>query len=124
MNVPTQITENFDTATKTFVDANERVLDTVVSVNRRIVDTAVQVADRAPKMDLPMADKLLTPAETGARYIDFVERAVSVNRDFTAKVVAQLPTGVATQPKPKAKATTAKTTTSKATTSKATTSKK
>jgi hypothetical protein len=118
MNVPTQITENFDTASKTFVDANDRVLDTVVSVNRRIVDTAVQVADRAPKMDLPMADKLLTPAETGARYIDFVERAVSVNRDFTAKVVAQLPTSVATKPKAKAKA---KATTAKA---KATSAKK
>jgi hypothetical protein len=102
MNVPTQITENFDNATKTFVDANERVLDTVVSVNRRIVDTAVEIADRAPKMDLPMADKLPTPAESGARYIDFVERAVSINRDFTAKVVAQLPTGVATTAKTKA----------------------
>ncbi len=106
MNVPTQITENFDAATKTFVDANERVLDTVVSVNRRLVDTAVRVnkniTDRAPKMDLPMADKFPTPAETGARYIDFVERAVSVNRDFTAKVVAQLPTGVAATAKTKA----------------------
>lgn len=102
MDITTQITENLDTATKTFVDANERMLDTVVTVNRRIVDTAVEVADRAPKLDLPMADKLPTPAETGARYIDFVERAVSVNRDFTAKVVAQLPTGVAATAKTKA----------------------
>lgn len=106
MNVPTQITENFDTVTKTFVDANERVLDTVVSVNRRIVDTAVRmnqnIADRASNIELPMADKLPTAAETGARYIDFVERAVSINRDFTAKVVAQLPTGVATSAKTKA----------------------
>ena len=101
MNFPTQITENFDTATKTIVDVNELMLDTVVSVNRRIVDTAVEVADRAPKMELPMTDKFPTPAETGARYIDFVERAVSVNRDFTAKVVAQLPTGVATTAKTK-----------------------
>lgn len=102
MDITTQITENLDTATKTFVDASERMLDTVVTVNRRIVDTAVEVADRAPKLDLPMADKLPTPAETGARYIDFVERAVSVNRDFTAKVVAQLPTGVAASAKTKA----------------------
>ena len=102
MNVPTQITENFDAASKTFVDANERVLDSFVSVNRRIVDTAVQVADRASKIELPLADKLPTPAETGARYIDFVERAVAVNRDFTAKVVAQLPTGVAATAKTKA----------------------
>lgn len=102
MNVPTQITDNIDTASKTFVDANTRVLDTVVSVNRRIVDTAVEIAERAPKVELPMADKLPTPAETGARYIDFVERAVSVNRDFTAKVVAQLPTGTAAPAKAKA----------------------
>lgn len=102
MDITNQITENIDSATKTFVDANERMLDTVVSVNRRIVDTAVEIADRAPKVELPMADKLPTPAETGARYIDFVERAVSVNRDFTAKVVAQLPTGVATTAKTKA----------------------
>ncbi len=106
MDITTQITDNIDAATKTFVDANERILDTVVSVNRRIVDTAVRVnkniADRAPKMELPLADKLPTPAETGARYIDFVERAASVNRDFTAKVVAQLPTGVAATAKTKA----------------------
>ncbi|MGB3737545.1 MAG: hypothetical protein WA964_21505 [Ilumatobacter sp.] len=102
MNITDTITENFDIATKTFVDANERVLDTVVSVNRRIVDTAVEIADRAPKVDLPMADKLPTPAESGARYIDFVERAVSVNRDFTSKVIAQLPTGVAATAKTKA----------------------
>lgn len=106
MNVPTQITENFDTATKTFVDTNERVLDTVVSVNRRIVDTAVRmnqnIADRASKIELPMSDKLPTAAETGARYIDVVERAVSINRDVTARVVAQLPTGVAASAKTKA----------------------
>ncbi len=102
MNIPTQITENIDTAAKTYVDVTERVLDTVVSVNRRIVDTAVEVADRAPKVDLAIVEKLPTPAETGARYIDFVERAVSANRDFTAKVVAQLPTGVAATAKTKA----------------------
>ena len=48
-----------------------------------------------PNVDLPLADKLLTPAEAGARYIDFVEQAVSVNRDFTKRVVGMLPTGVA-----------------------------
>ena len=106
MDITTQITDNIDTATKTFVDANERVLDTVVDVNRRIVDTAVRVneslVERAPKLEVPMADKLPTAAESGARYIEFVERAVSFNRDFTAKVVAQLPTGVAATAKTKA----------------------
>ena len=106
MNVPTQITDNLDAAAKNFVDANERMLDTVVSVNRRMVDTAVRVnrtiADRTPKLDLPLSEKLPTPAATGARYIDFVERAASANRDFTAKVVAQLPTGVAATAKTQA----------------------
>ncbi len=102
MNVQNKITENIDTAAKTFVDANERVLETVMTLNRRMVDTAVSAADRAPKAKLPMADKFPTPAETGARYIDFVEKAVEANRDFTAKVVAQLPTGVAATAKTKA----------------------
>ena len=105
MNVPTQITENIDAATKSFVDANERLLDTVVTVNRRVVDTVVKVADRASEVELPLADRLPTiptPAEAGDRYLDFVERAVSVNRDFTARVVGQLPTGVAASAKTKA----------------------
>ena len=101
MNFPAQITENFDTATKTYVDANERMLDTVVDVNRRIVDTVVKVADRSPNVELPVVD-FPTPAEAGARYIDFVERAVSVNRDFTSRVVSALPTGVAATAKTKA----------------------
>jgi hypothetical protein len=102
MNVPTQISENIDNAAKTVVDTNERILDTVVSVNRRVVDGAVRTADRMPSVELPLADKLLTPAEAGARYIDFVEQAVSVNRDFTKRVVDMLPTGVATTAKTKA----------------------
>ena len=102
MDINTQITETFGNATESFVDVNERLLDTVVDVNRRLVDTAVQVAERAPKFELPMADKFPTPTETGARYVDFVEQAVSFNRDFTAKVVAQLPTGVAATAKTKA----------------------
>jgi hypothetical protein len=96
MNVPTQITENIDLASKTFVDTNDRVLDTVVSINRRVVETAVEFSDRVPSFDLPvelpLADKLPTPAEAGKQYIDFVERAVSMNRDFAARIVAQLPT--------------------------------
>lgn len=104
MNIPSQITENVDQATKSFVDVNDRVLDTVVTVNRRIVDTVVEVADRVPatRFDLPFADRLPTPADAGKRYIDFVERATALNRDFTAKVIATLPTGVAVSAKAKA----------------------
>ncbi len=102
MNVPTQISENIDNAAKTVVDTNERILDTVVSVNRRVVDGAVRTADRMPSIELPLADKLLSPAEAGDRYIDWVEQAVSVNRDFTKRVVHMLPTGVATTAKAQA----------------------
>jgi hypothetical protein len=111
MNVPTQITENISLASKTFVETNDRVLDTVVSINRRVVETAVEVADRAPSfglpVELPLADKLPTPAEAGKQYIDFVERAVSMNRDFANRIAAQLPTAapVKATAKPAAKAT-------------------
>jgi hypothetical protein len=113
MNFPTQITANVDQASKTFVDVNDRVLDTVVTVNRRIVDTVVEVAERVPasRIEVPFADRLPTAADAGKRYLDFVERAASVNRDFTARVVATLPktaTPKAAAPKaaaPKARAT-------------------
>ena len=102
MEFPTQITDQFDNAAKTVVDTNERVLDTVISVNRRVVDNAVETVDRLPSVELPLADKLLTPAEAGARCIDFVEQAASFNRDMTKRVVGMLPTGVATTAKTKA----------------------
>ena len=102
MEFPTQITDQFDNAAKTVVDTNERVLDTVISVNRRVVDNAVETVERLPSVELPLADKLLTPAEAGARYIDFVEQAASFNRDMTKRVVGMLPTGVATTAKTKA----------------------
>ena len=104
MNIPTQITDNVDLASKTIVDVNDRVLDTVVTVNRRIVDTVVEVADRVPaaRVEVPFADRLPTVADAGKRYIDFVERAASVNRDFTARVVANLPKSAAVAPKAKA----------------------
>ncbi|MGA9277895.1 hypothetical protein [Ilumatobacter sp.] len=102
MNVPTQITENIDLAAKTAVDTHERFLDSVVSIHRTVIDNAVKTADRLPSVELPLADKLPTPAETGDRYLDFVEQVVAANRDFTAKVVGMLPTGVAPVAKTKA----------------------
>jgi len=102
MDITTQINDNFDTAAKTVVDTNERILDNVVSMNRRIVDGAVRTADRITTVELPLADKLPTAAEAGDRYLDFVEHAVSANRDLTARVVGMLPTGVAPVAKTKA----------------------
>jgi hypothetical protein len=114
MNFPTLLTDNVDVATKAFVDANDRVLDTVVTVNRRIVDTVVEIADRVPtaRVEVPFADRIPTPVDAGKRYLDFVERAASVNRDFTARVVGALPkTAAPRAAAPKAAAPKARTTT-------------
>ena len=73
--------------------ANERLLDFVVDANRRLADLAVTSADRAAEVlpvALPFADRLPTPAESAERYIDFVERAVAVNREFNQRVLAML----------------------------------
>ncbi|MEM9517119.1 MAG: hypothetical protein AAGA42_19890 [Actinomycetota bacterium] len=111
-NVTTPATETAD-----------RVLDAVLDVNRRAVDFAVTTADRVQEYtgDLPMADRLPTPAETGERYLDFVERAVQLNRDFNQRVASMIETP-AVAPKPAAKRPTAtagaKTSTKKASTKK------
>jgi hypothetical protein len=102
MNVPTQITDNIDLAAKAVVDTNERVLDRVVEINRRVVGETVKTADRISTVEVPFADKLPTASEAGDRYLDLVEQIVATNRDFTARVVAMLPTGVATTAKTKA----------------------
>ncbi len=92
-NVTTPATETAD-----------RVLDAVLDANRRAVDFAVTTADRVQEYtgDLPMADRLPTPAETGERYLDFVERAVQMNRDFNQRVASMIETPAAA-PKPAAK---------------------
>jgi hypothetical protein len=102
MNVPTQITENIDLAAKRLVDTNEQILDSVVTLNRRVVDSAVRTVESIPTVEFSLADKIPTPAEAGARYIDFVEQAVAANREFTSRVVDMLPTGVAPVAKTKA----------------------
>lgn len=76
--------------------ANERALEAVVDANRRLVEFAVTTADRVAEritFELPFADRLPTrpsPAETGERYLDFVERAVVVNREFNDRIVSML----------------------------------
>jgi hypothetical protein len=94
-----------------FEDNSDRVLDAVVDANRRVVEFAVSVSDRVTALtpaqfpvELPFTGKLPTftgklptftgklptAAETGERYLDFVERAVSVNRDFNERIVSML----------------------------------
>jgi len=102
MNFPTQITDNIDLAAKTVVDTNERILDSVVSFNKTAIDGAVRTADKLPTVELPFADKLPTATEAGDRYLEVVEQIVAANRDFTARVVGMLPTGVAPVAKTKA----------------------
>jgi len=77
-----------------FTTTSDRVLDAVLDTNRRIVDAAVTTADRVAEqfrsqvtVDLPFADRLPTPTVAGERYLDFVERAVSLNRDMNQRVV-------------------------------------
>ena len=107
--ITTAINDQLKTATTNYTETNTRVLDGVVEVNRKMVDFAVktvdQVADRftqqAPANRL--ADRLPTPAETGERYLDVVERLVELNRDFSDRVVAMLPADVKVAPKAAAK---------------------
>lgn len=76
--------------------ANERALGAVVDANRKLVEFAVTTADRVAErinFELPFADRLPTlptPAVSGERYLDFVERAVAVNREFNDRIVAML----------------------------------
>jgi len=97
-NIPTFDTPTYDKAAvaalaEKVVAANERVLDVVVDANRRLADAAVTSADRAAEalpVALPFAGKLPTPAESAASYLDFVERAAAVNREFNQRVLTRL----------------------------------
>ena len=82
----TTLAENLDTA-------SERALDAVIEANRKLVEFAVTTADRVAEQisfELPFADRLPSPAESGERYLEFVERAVAVNREFNDRIVAML----------------------------------
>ncbi len=76
-----------------FTTTSDQVLDAVLDANRRIVDMAVTTADRVSDqvrgqvaVELPFADRLPTPTVAGERYLEFVERAVSLNRDMNERV--------------------------------------
>ena len=89
----------------------DRVLDAVLDANRRVVDFAVTTADRVQEYapELPMSDRVPTPSEAGERYLEFVERAVEMNRDFNQRVASMIETpAVAPKPAAKKASTTAK----------------
>ena len=101
-NVSRTVNDINDTITKSVKDTNvserftttsDQVLDAVLDANRRIVDMAVTTADRVAeqfKIELPLTDRLPTPAEAGERYLEFVERAVSLNRDMNQRVAEMI----------------------------------
>ena len=98
LNIPTLDRPTFErekiaAITDSVEAANERVLAYVVDANRRLADFAVTSADRVAEslpVGVPFADKLPTPTESAERYLDFVERAVAVNREFNQRVLARL----------------------------------
>jgi len=76
-----------------FTTASDEVLDAVLDTNRRIVDFAVTTADRVAdqvKFEVPFADSFPTPTVAGERYLEFVERAVSINRDMNHRVAEMI----------------------------------
>jgi hypothetical protein len=76
-----------------FTTTSDQILDAVLDVNRRIVDVAVTTADRIVEqinVDLPLGDRFPTPTVAGERYLDFVERAVSLNRDMNQRVAEMI----------------------------------
>jgi len=84
---------NDSNVTERFTTTSDQVLDTVLDTNRRIVDFAVTTADRVGdqiKVELPFADSFPTPAAAGERYLEFVERAVSINREMNQRIVEMI----------------------------------
>jgi 2-hydroxychromene-2-carboxylate isomerase len=76
-----------------FTTTSDQVLDAVLDTNRRVVDFAVTTADRINeqiKLDVPFADSFPTPTDAGERYLEFVERAVSLNRDMNQRVAEMI----------------------------------
>lgn len=101
MDVFDQVTKFANTASTNVNDSirenltstSDQVLDVVLDTNRRIVDLAVSTADRISAqvdLEVPFADRLPTPSAAGERYLEFVEQAVSLNREMTQRVVEML----------------------------------
>jgi hypothetical protein len=122
-NLPKDFRNDFlGAVTDSFTQTSDRVLDTVVDTNRRVVEFAVTTADRVAdqfSLDLPLGDRLPTPEEAGKACLDFVERAVSMNREMNERIVEMLKVDA-----PKVVTTAARTTPAKTTTAKKATAKK
>ncbi len=130
-----QLVKLSKTYTDNYTEASDKFLDAVVENNKKAVDFAVKTADQVSEqlpelpVDLPWADQVPTAAELGARYIDFVERAVELNREFTDRVLKtiqfeEVEVKVAPAKKAPAKKSTAKKSTAKKSTAKKASAKK
>ncbi|HSP28728.1 MAG TPA: hypothetical protein VLN74_09285, partial [Ilumatobacteraceae bacterium] len=74
-----------------FTTTSDQVLDAVLDANRRIVDMAVTTADRlVEQLNVELPDRFHTPTVAGERYLEFVERAVSLNRDMNQRVAEMI----------------------------------
>lgn len=128
LDTDVDFTFDISDVTDSFTTTSDKVLDAVLDTNRRVVDVAVSTADRVnERVELPFADRLPTPAAAGERYIEFVERAVSLNRDLNQRVVEMLGAEratTATAEKAAARGAAAKTATAKPRTAKKNTAKK
>jgi len=91
----TSVTEaiNDNNISERFTTTSDQVLDAVLDTNRRMVDFAVTTADRVNDQigfELPFADSFPTPTVAGERYLEFVERAVSINRDMNQRIAEMI----------------------------------
>lgn len=74
-----------------FTTTSDKVLDAVLETNRRAVDVVVTAADRVnERVELPFGDRFPTPTVAGERYLEFVERAIELNRELNQRVVELL----------------------------------
>jgi hypothetical protein len=119
------------TAVDNYTDANDRMVEVVVDANRKAVEIAVRAADQFIEQleqienlpQMPFADKVPTPSEAGARYLEWVDRAAELNREFAQRVAASVQGEVTVEPAPAEKSTAKKSTAKKSTAKKSTTKK-
>jgi hypothetical protein len=93
-----KINDQLETASARYTSTNDKVLD----ANRKAVEFAAKTVDaitravEVPAMpELPFAGRFQLPefptaAETGKRYISFVERAADMNRDMNGRFIEML----------------------------------
>lgn len=83
-----------DAIAERYTTVTTAVIDAVVDAQHKMVDAWIAGADKLVEvlpMDLPAG--IPAPAESGAKYLDFVEKAATLNREWNARVADMLRTG-------------------------------